>query len=111
MPNPADPALPPHEFSVSGVVFEWRGPAPYHFLAIGGDVADAIRHRSVEVSYGWGMIPVSCRAGSTAFTTSLWPKGDEYYLPLKDAVRAAEHIVLGDHLAVDLSVAGLPERG
>lgn len=88
----------------SGVVFEWRGPAPYHFIAIVGEQADELLERSSAATYGWGMVPVECRLGSTGFTTSLWPKGDAYYLPLKDAVRRSESVEIGDVVIVDVEV-------
>ena len=95
-------------FRVRAKVFEWRGPAPYHFVAITGDDAEEIRQLAASVTYGWGMIPVECRIGTTTFTTSLWPKSGEYYLPLKDVVRKAEKIRLG--ALVTVSVALRPPR-
>lgn len=92
------------EFTVRAKVFEWRGPAPYHFVAITGELADDIRDRAAPVTYGWGMIPVTCRIGDTSFTTSLWPKDGGYYVPLKDAVRAAQHIRLGSTVTVHLKL-------
>ena len=67
------------------------------------------QHRIVEstaamVSYGWGMIPVAVRIGDTDWTTSLWPKDGRYIVPLKDKVRHAEGIELGDTVTVRLSV-------
>lgn len=50
------------------------------------------------------MIPVSGRVGQTSFTTSLWPKSDGYYIPLKDEVRLAENIALGDTVTVHIEV-------
>lgn len=91
-------------FVVRGKVFEWRGPAPFHFVAVKGEAADEIRDLAASVTYGWGMIPVSCRIGNTTFTTSLWPKDGEYYLPLKDAVRAPENIRLGSMVTVQMSL-------
>lgn len=92
------------QFTVSAEVFEWRGPAPYHFVAVMGDEADAIRDVASAVTYGWGMIPVAGLLGSTRFTTSLWPKDGGYYLPLKDAVRRAEDISPGDIVTVKFEV-------
>lgn len=92
------------EFAVRGEIFEWRGPAPYHFVALTGETSSQIRERAAVVTYGWGMIPVTCRIGQTTFHTSLWPKGEDYYLPLKDAVRASEHLVLGSHVTVALGL-------
>lgn len=91
-------------FVVTGRVFEWRGPAPFHFVAVTGELAHEIRDQATSVTYGWGMIPVSCRVGATSFTTSLWPKGDDYYLPLKDAVRDAEEIDLDTTVTIEFTL-------
>ena len=91
-------------FTVRAKVFEWRGPAPYHFVAVTGEAAEEIRDVAASVTYGWGMIPVACRVGDTTFTTSLWPKDGTYYLPLKDAVRASENIRLGATITVHLTL-------
>jgi hypothetical protein len=95
---------PGNEFTVRGKVFEWRGPAPFHFIAVKGEAAEEIRDLAAAVTYGWGMIPVTCRVGGTTFTTSLWPKDGEYYVPLKDAVRAAENVLLGATITVHLAL-------
>lgn len=93
------------ELTVTGEVWHWRGPAPYHFVSVSDDDADRLKAISPQVSYGWGMIPVNGRVGDTAFTTSLWPKDGSFVVPLKDAVRAAEDIELGDIVTVELTVA------
>ena len=58
----------------------------------------------VEVSYGWGMIPVSARIGGTNWTTSLFPKDGGYIVPIKDKVRNAEGVQTGDPVTVFLTV-------
>jgi hypothetical protein len=90
------------EFSAS--MYEWRGPAPYHFLAVPGDEAEQIREMAAFVTYGWGMIPVRGRIGETDFTTSLWPKDGGYVVPIKDAVRKPERLQLGDEVTVRLTI-------
>ena len=90
------------EFAAS--MFEWRGPAPYHFLAVPEDEADEIRETAAFVTYGWGMIPVRGRIGRTEFTTSLWPKDGGYVVPVKDAVRKPEGLSLGDLVTVRLTI-------
>jgi hypothetical protein len=57
-----------------------------------------------SVTYGWGMIPVSAQVGDTPFTTSLYPKDGGYVVPLKDAVRRAEGLELGDSVTIRLHV-------
>jgi hypothetical protein len=97
------------QFGFSGVVWEWRGPAPFHFVSVPAEDAEEIKDAASRVSYGWGMIPVSATIGATSFTTSLWPKNGSYVLPLKDAVRNAEGIELDD--VIDVSFVLAPRRG
>ncbi len=87
-----------------GVVWEWRGPAPYHFVSVPEDECVELAEAAALVSYGWGMIPVTVTVGDTSVTTSLWPKDGGYVVPLKDKLRAAEGIALGDVVTVRLSV-------
>ena len=92
------------EFSFSATVWEWRGPAPYHFVSVPPDVAIEIKELASAVTYGWGMIPVSGKIGATTFDTSLWAKNGTYAVPLKDAVRKAEEISLNDLVSIELSL-------
>ena len=92
------------DVEVTGEVWEWRGPAPHHFVWVPDEESAAIEAVSPAVSYGWGMIPVSGRIGATTFTTSLWPKEGRYVVPLKTAVRRAERIELGDVVTVHLTL-------
>ncbi len=88
----------------SGEIWFWRGPSPFHFLTV-PDEESAALHASAElVSYGWGMIPVTARIGETRWTTSLFPKDGGYVVPLKDRVRKAEGLELGDVVAIALTV-------
>ncbi len=88
----------------SGEVWEWRGPAPYHFVTVPDDESAALRSAAGRVSYGWGMIPVTARINGTTWTTSLWPKDGRYVVPVKDAVRRAETVEVGDTVTVRLTV-------
>jgi hypothetical protein len=93
----------PMELEFAGEVVEWRGPAPYHFVALPEDPAEAVDEVKASVAY-WGVVPVTAWIGDTEFTTSMFPREGTYFLPLKDAVRAAEGVALGDQVAVRLSV-------
>ncbi len=92
------------EVVVTGPVIEWRGPAPFYFVTLPHDEADRIAEVAAAVTYGWGMIPVTCRLGDTTWTTSLWPRQDSYVIPIKDKVRTAETIALGDVVSVTLTL-------
>ena len=88
----------------SGDVWLWKGPAPYHFVTVPPAECVELKAAASAVTYGWGMIPVTVRLGGTEWTTSLWPKDGRYVVPLKDWVRAAEGIELGDEVTIRLIV-------
>lgn len=56
------------------------------------------------ITYGWGVIPVTAKIGKTQWTTSLFPKDGLYLVPLKNLVRKAEGIELGDTVDITLSL-------
>ena len=90
------------ELTFSGELFQWRGPAPYYFINVPADASVAIHAVANAVTYGWGVIPVAVRLGDRAWSTSLFPKDDRYLVPVKDAVRRAEGVGLGDPVSVRL---------
>ena len=91
--------------SFNGPVWYWRGPSPYHFVTVPEPDCAELRDVSRLVSYGWGMIPVEARIEDTTWTTSLFPKNGGYIVPVKDRVRAAEGIDVGDVVTLHLTVA------
>jgi hypothetical protein len=93
------------DLEFSGEVFQWRGPAPFYYVAVPDEESDDIHAVSTRVTYGWGVIPVRVRIGDTGWETSLFPKDGRYLVPLKDAVRRVELIDDGDTVTVRLSIA------
>ena len=63
-----------------------------------------VAEASPEVSYGWGVIPVTARIGSTVWTTALFPKDGRYLLPLRADVRRAEGVDEGDTVTVRVTI-------
>ncbi len=115
----------------TGEVWPWRGPSPFHFVTVPQRESDELRELVGLVSYGWGMLPVQVtvvrtdaadgadgadgaddaegaaaepHSQGTVWTTALYPKDGCYALPLKDAVRRAEAIELGDTVTVHIVV-------
>ena len=91
-------------FEFDAEVWYWKGPSPYHFVWVPEADCNDLRAAASVVSYGWGMIPVMVQIGDTEWRTSLWPKDGRYVVPLKDQVRTAEGIELGDTRSVRLTV-------
>lgn len=87
-----------------GEIIHWRGPSPWFFVQIPDAESQQIKMISTQVTYGWGVIPVTVRIGKTEFTTSLFPKDDLYLVPVKVAVRKAEKINEGDIVTVELEI-------
>jgi len=87
-----------------GEMFEWRGPAPYHYIRVPADISEDLRELSPLLTYGWGVIPVTVRIGESEFTTSLFPKDGGYLVPIKDAIRRGEGLVIGDEVSVELEI-------
>jgi hypothetical protein len=94
----------------SGVIWEWRGPAPLYFVTVPHGQSQAIKRAERFLTYGWGMIPVQVRIGQTEWKTALWPKDGLYVLPLKDAVRRAEGLEVGQIVQVWLEVSPNEKR-
>ena len=90
------------DLEFSGEIIYWRGPSPFHFVTVPEEQSAAIEAVASLVTYGWGVIPVTARVGKTDFRTSLFPKGELYLVPVKNAVRKAEGLELGDHITVRL---------
>jgi Domain of unknown function (DUF1905) len=87
-----------------GRIVHWRGPSPFHFVPIPPAEAQVISEIAPMVTYGWGAIPVQAQIGETAFTTSLFPKDGGYLVPIKDAVRRAELLSVGDTVTIELAI-------
>ena len=92
------------ELEFSGEIIHWRGPAPFHFVTVPEEESAAIEAVSSMVTYGWGAIPVTVGIGTTNFRTSLFPKDELYLVPVKQAVRSAEQLELGDRVTVRLEL-------
>ncbi len=88
-----------------GTIWEWRGPAPFHFVSVPDEECAELLAVSPAVSYGWGMIPATVQIGATVWATALWPKDGGYVVPLKDKVRRAESLALGDVVTLVLTIA------
>ncbi len=87
-----------------GKIWFWRGPAPWFFVTVPEQPSRDLKAISSLVTYGWGVIPVHVRIGSTEYTTSLFPKDGRYLVPVKASVRKAEDLQEGDTVTVRLEI-------
>jgi len=87
-----------------GTIFQWRGPAPYLFVAVPDKDSANIKSVSKLLTYGWGVIPVTVKVGKTEWTTSLFPKDGRYLVPVKMVVQKAEKLKEGDEVKLILEL-------
>jgi hypothetical protein len=89
-----------------GTVIEWRGPAPYLFVPVPEEHVGELRHAAHLASYGWGVVPVLAELDGAPFTSSLFPRGGGYLLPVKVAVQKAAGVGAGSQVTVRITVSG-----
>jgi hypothetical protein len=87
------------EWTFTGEVIEWRGPAPYLFVAMPPEDSEDLKEQARGLIY-WGQVPVHVTIGDTEFTTALFPKDGRYLVPVKVAVQRAE--ALGEGAIVEV---------
>lgn len=87
-----------------GKIFHWRGPAPYLFVAVPDEQSAEIKSVSRLVTYGWGVIPVTVKVGTTEWKTSLFPKDGRYLVPIRMSVQKAENLKEGDEIKIMLEL-------
>lgn len=93
------------EWAFDSEIIEWRGPAPFFFVAMTESDSAELKDEARSLIY-WGQVPVRVVIGGTEFTTALFPKDGRYLVPLKDAVRKAAGLSVGDVVSVTLTPAG-----
>ena len=91
-------------FEFTGLLWYWRGPAPWYFITVPAQQCDELHALARHVTYGWGMIPLQVQIGESTWTTSLYPKDGSYIVPIKASIRKAEHLTDGDSVTVRLDV-------
>ena len=86
------------EFEVVGELFEWRGPAPFYFVARPVEYAREIDEVKQDLTYGWGMITCKIVVGGQEYKTAITPKDGTYFIPIKDEIRKRHGLNVGDQI-------------
>ena len=82
--------------------------ASWHFVSLPRDLSEEIRDGVDHSRPGFGSVRVEVAIGATRWRTSIFPdsKRGTYLLPVKQAVRRAEGLSVGDPATVTLTVLG-----
>ena len=62
------------EWTFTGEVIEWRGPAPYLFVTMTPEESENLKEKARGL-INWGQVPVHVTIGDTEFSTALFPRG------------------------------------
>jgi hypothetical protein len=89
----------------------WRHPGAdgWHFVSLPAEVSAEITDIAAGARRRFGSVRVDVTVGATSWRTSLFPdsKTGTYLLPVKKAVRLAEHLEAGGEVRAQLQIADL----
>jgi hypothetical protein len=94
------------EFEFESTLIEWRGPAPFFFLPVPAEMSLEIKELAKTLSYGWGVVPVKALIADIDFKTSLFPREGLFMVPIKEIVRRANQLEVGQQVSVKLVLGG-----
>lgn len=84
-------------------IYEWQARRNWFFVDVPPEPSADIGDRP-RMPRGFGAVRVTATVGATTWSTSIFPSGEVYVLPLKRAVLVAEGIGEGDAIEVRLDV-------
>ncbi|MCH8984532.1 MAG: DUF1905 domain-containing protein [Acidobacteria bacterium] len=89
----------------TGILWEYRGEAPWVFITLLAEDAEEVRDRVPERA-GFGSVNVNAVISESRWQTSVFPdKGSgSFVLPVKRAVREQEDLAPGDIARVTLHI-------
>ena len=94
-------------FEVEALLWRYPGADGWHFVSLPAEVSAEIIGITAGTRRGFGSVRADVTVGATSWRTSIFPDGKTgaYLLPVKKAVRVAEHLEPGDGVRVRLVVA------
>jgi hypothetical protein len=86
------------EFTAELWTWDARRADSWTFVSLPGEESEVIRELTAGLRRGFGAVRVRARIGTTTWTTSIFPDKARaaYVLPVKRAVRRAQHLEPGD---------------
>ncbi|MEV6599687.1 DUF1905 domain-containing protein [Actinoplanes sp. NPDC051346] len=90
-------------------VWDARRTDTWTFVSLPVDESEVLRELTAGRRRGFGSLRVRATAGTTTWTTSIFPdkERDTYVLPVKRDVRRAEHLEAGDVTTVRVQILDL----
>jgi hypothetical protein len=96
-------------YSFSETIWKYHGDNAWYFITLPSDLADEIKALTalhLLARRGFGSLRVSVTIGSTTWNTSIFPdnKTGSFLLPIKKAIRIANHILENTQREFSLTV-------
>jgi hypothetical protein len=88
------------EFTFKGEVIEWRGPAPFYFIATPAKFTADFKAIASSKSYGWGVLYANITLPGEYWKTTLMPKDGCYLIPIKKDIRLKHSFEVGQKVSV-----------
>ncbi len=96
-------------FEFAAPLWQYPGADGWHFISLPPEISADITDLTTGSRRGFGSVRVAVTVGATSWRTSVFPdsKTRTYLLPVKKAVRAAEHLEAGDEVRAQLEIVDL----
>lgn len=96
-------------FGFAAPLWRYPGADAWHFVSLPPEISTDITDITAGIRRGFGSVRVAVTVGSTSWRTSIFPdsKTGVYWLPVKQAVREAERLEVGDQVKAQLQLADL----
>jgi len=96
-------------FEFAAELWRYPGADGWHFVSVPLEISEEISDVATGARRGFGSVRVDVTVGTTSWRTSLFPdsKTAAFLLPVKHAVRMAEHLEIGDDVRARLQLADL----
>jgi len=96
-------------FEFAAPLWRYPGADGWHFVSLPAEISGDITDMTAGARRGFGSVRVAVTVGATSWRTSIFPdsRTGAYLLPVKKAVRAAEHLEAGDEIRAHLQIADL----
>ncbi|MFF5084946.1 DUF1905 domain-containing protein [Actinoplanes sp. NPDC000266] len=98
------------EVDFEGELWIWdaRKGESWTFVSLPVDASEDIRHLTEGIRRGFGSLRVRASVGSSTWQTSIFPGSQgAFVLPIKRAIRKAQHLEPGDTAAVTVQLLDL----
>lgn len=92
-------------FEFVAELWEWEGNAAWFFVTLPADLGAEVRELP-RMPRGFGSVRVRATVGNSTWLTSIFPEGNSksYVLPVKKAIRVAEHIDVHELVTISLEL-------